>query len=133
MHYRQSLVLPSGCGEMAAGLQRERAGIMMATRSDRLCCRPPTYLNHPQIDRPGLVDGRREEVKLELPKHLALINAAVIPGDVLDVDREILEVHAPGPLQAALPRTLHLPGEAIHVLEDLQGTRGLLYRCRQED
>lgn len=67
-----------------------------------------TFLLHPQLDVPGDQNGGRKEVELESAKNVALVDAAVIEGDVEDPDGQVLQVLAPVPQQTAFKRSVHL-------------------------
>lgn len=74
------------------------------------------FLYHPQLDVFG--DGYRgsEEVKLKLAMYMALIDAAVIIGDVDDLNGDILQVLAPIPGQTALKWSIQFNWSVILIL-----------------
>lgn len=66
-----------------------------------------TFLFHIQSD---VLDGEErgtEEAELELTKNVALIETAVIKGDVFDTNGHFLQVLAPIPGQTALKGSIH--------------------------
>lgn len=75
----------------------------------------PTFLLHPQLDVLGDQNGGRKEVELESAKNVALVDAAVIEGDVEDPNGQVLQVLAPAPQKTAFKRSVHLG--AVVILE----------------
>lgn len=66
------------------------------------------FLYNPQLDDLGDGDRGSEEVKLKLAKYVALIDTAVIIGDIDDLNGDVLQVLAPIPGQTALKRSIYI-------------------------
>lgn len=84
-----------------------------------------TFLLHPQLDVLGDQNRGRVEVKLKSAKNVALVDPAVVVGDVEDSDGEVLQVPAPVPRQTAFKRSIHLSRVVILEPVNLKGGDGV--------
>lgn len=80
-----------------------------------------TFLLHPQLDVLGDQNRGRKELKLKSAKNVALVDPAVVEGDVEDSDGEVLQVLAPIPEQTAFKRPIQLGKVVILEPENLKG------------
>lgn len=83
-----------------------------------------TFLLHPQPDVLGDQNRVRKEAKLKSAKNVALVDPAVIVGNVEDSDGEVLQVLAPVPEQTASKRSIQLGRVVILEPVNLKGGDG---------